>query len=227
MSEKLQVKNPIYPVAGIVVSLIVLIVGMAEAKSVNSYVYLAAMWALFLCFGYWKACLSVLPIMAVFAAVFGGLTYAFSHKQDLAIAMVSRIVSVCVAVVPGLGLAPVKLMRNLSGLKVPRTVTLGMTIALSFFPLLAKEVRQVREAMRTRGAGSWVDPRIFYRAFMVPFVMRLVNISDTLALSVETRGFKTGKAKYTIYKPVKFQVKDAVFIVFALALAVAAVAVKI
>ena len=30
--------------------------------------------------------------------------------------------------------------------------------------------------------------------------MRLVNISDTLALSVETRGFALGKAPYTIYK---------------------------
>ena len=178
-----------------------------------------------LCFGYWKACLAVLSVAAVFTALFGGLTYAFSDNSDLALAMVSRILSVCAAVIPGLGLAPVKLMRNLSQLRAPRAITLGMMIALSFFPLLAKEVRQVREAMRTRGAGSPVNPKIFYRAFMVPFVMRLVNISDTLALSVETRGFTTKKARYTIYKPVKFQWKDAVYIAISIALAALAVAI--
>ena len=45
-----------------------------------------------------------------------------------------------------------------------------------------------------------MNPKIFYRAFLVPFVMRLVNISDTLSLSVETRGFSLEKVPYTVYK---------------------------
>jgi len=75
-----------------------------------------------------------------------------------------------------------------------------MLIAMSFVPMLKVEIGRVREAMKTRGAGSLFNPRILYRAFLVPLVMRLVNISDTLALSVETRGFALGKVKYTIYK---------------------------
>lgn len=57
-------------------------------------------------------------------------------------------------------------------------ITLGMMITLTFFPLLGGEVRQVREAMKTRGAGTciplpfilyWVQGDIMYqRLLLVP-----------------------------------------------------------
>ena len=50
-----------------------------------------------------------------------------------------------------------------------------------------------------------------YRAFLIPLMVRLVNLSDTLALSVETRGFTTYPAPYTVYRPVYLQAKDGAF----------------
>ena len=41
--------------------------------------------------------------------------------------------------------------------------------------------------------------------------MRLVNISDTLALSVETRGFVSQAGGYTVYHPVRLTGKDLCF----------------
>ena len=84
-------------------------------------------------------------------------------------------------------------------------------------------VRMVREAMKTRGAGSILNPKILYRAFLVPLVMRLVNISDTLALSVETRGFALGKAPYSIYKRESVVLSDILFALGILGGAIAAV----
>lgn len=107
--------------------------------------------------------------------------------------MINRFGSVFLAVAVGTSIEPADMTRNLSTLKVPRGITLGMLIATSFPPVLGAEIRRVREAMKTRGAGSVLNPKIFYRAFLVPFVMRLVNISDTLSLSVETRGFSLRK----------------------------------
>ena len=83
---------------------------------------------------------------------------------------------------------------------------------MSFVPMLKGEIGRVREAMKTRGAGSILNPKILYRAFLVPFVMRLVNISDTLALSVETRGFALGKVRYTIYKKESLAISDIVYV---------------
>jgi energy-coupling factor transporter transmembrane protein EcfT len=42
--------------------------------------------------------------------------------------------------------------------------------------------------------------------------MRLVGISDTLSLSVETRGFTLGKANYTVYKREMVALSDLVFL---------------
>ena len=165
-----------------------------------------------LAFGYWKACLAVIPAAVVLCGVLAGLTYAISRDGSATFAAVNRVLALCVAVVPSLALAPIHLVRSFSGLGMPPMVTLGMMITLNFFPLLRGEVRQVREAMQTRGAGSVINPQILYRAFLIPLLMRLVNISDTLALSVETRGFSKEAGMRSVYKPVKARRRDVLFL---------------
>ena len=126
--------------------------------------------------------------------------------------MANRFGAVFLAIVPGMSVAPVRMTRSLSEVHTPRAITLGMLISMSFVPMLKGEIGRVREAMKTRGAGSILNPKILYRAFLVPFVMRLVNISDTLALSVETRGFALGKVRYTIYKKESLAISDIVYV---------------
>ena len=87
-----------------------------------------------------------------------------------------------------------------------------MLITMSFIPVLKVEIKRVREAMKTRGAGSLLNPKIFYRAFLIPLVTRIVDISDTLSLSVETRGFTSGKSKYTIYKKETINILDIMYL---------------
>ena len=217
MSEKLQVKRPIYPLIGLIGSVLIIAFGLITAKSAGCVWFLAGMYLLFLVYGYWRACVAVIPFAAVLCAVLAGITFAISQDITAALAAVNRILAVCIAVIPGLALSPILLVRNFSALKIPRTVTLGMMITLTFFPLLGAEVKQVREAMKTRGTGSLFSPQIFYRAFLIPLVMRLVNISDTLALSVETRGFTEAAEGYTVYKTVELRVPDILFLGIVLA----------
>lgn len=224
MSEHLQVKNPIYPLISVIASILILVFGLISAKSISGIYFLCGMWLLFLLFGYWKACFAILPVAAVLCAFLAGITYAVSQDVLAAQAAIIRILAVCVGVIPGLALSPILLVRSFSALKVPRTITLGMMITLNFFPLISSEVRQVREAMKTRGAGNVLNPQIFYRAFLIPLLMRLVNISDTLALSVETRGFTTEKdTDYSVYKTVRLRISDLLFLAVVIASAVWAV----
>ena len=207
----LKVKNPVYPVMSILSAVVILVFGLASAKTVAASYYLAGVWLLFLVFGYWKSCLAIVPFAIAMSAVFCGITYALSKDAVTTYAAANRILAVCVAVIPGIALEPILVVRNLSQLKAPRMITLGMMIALSFFPLLRKETQRIREAMKTRGAGNALNPKIFHRAFLVPLVVRLVNIADTLALSVETRGFDAQDKNYTVYKEVKFGLRDLAF----------------
>lgn len=223
MSEKLLTKHPIYPLIGVLSSILIIIFGVATAKNIECIFFLGGMWLLFLVFGYWRACIAIIPVTVILCAAFAGITYAISGDIQATYAAANRILAVCIAVIPGLALSPIILVRNFSALKLPRMLTLGMMITLNFFPLLGGEVRQVREAMKTRGAGSFFSPRIFYRAFLIPLVMRLVNISDTLALSVETRGFSRNAKDCSVYKTVKLRAVDIIFILLVLAGAILAV----
>ncbi len=212
MSEKLQARRQLYPLLAILSTVIIMVFGLITAKSEHCLAYLGAIWLLLLVFGYWRACLAALPVAAVLCAFLAGITYAISRDIPSTLAAVNRVLSVCIAVIPGLGMRPVNLVRSFSSLKMPRMLTLGMMITLSFFPLLGLEVARVREAMRTRGAGSLLQPQVFYRAFLLPLVVRLVNISDTLSLSVETRGFTAERhAPYSVYKTVRARPVDLIY----------------
>lgn len=212
MTDRFHVKEPLYPVLSIAVSLLTLVGALLLAKSIWGTIFTAGVFLLLFCFGYARTCLVFLPFLAVYLGIFGLIFYiAGGGNPVFAWQMGNRLAGVAVAVIPGLSLPPVRLVRSLTALKCPRLVTLGMLITMSFIPVLAAEIRQVRSAMRTRGVTSVFSPASFYRAFLIPLLVRLVNISDTLALSVETRGFISEKEDFTVYHPVAPKGRDLYF----------------
>ena len=206
-------KKKIYPVFVFLSSLFLMIFGILMARDVKCSYFLVGCWIWLFVFGCRKGCCRVIIPFVVCGGLFGVIAY-FAYGKDInaSIAMINRFGAVFLAVALGTSVEPADMTRNLSTLKAPRGITLGMLIATSFPPVLGAETRRVREAMKTRGAGSVLNPKIFYRAFLVPFVMRLVNISDTLSLSVETRGFSLEKVPYTVYKKEIVCLSDVLFI---------------
>lgn len=209
----LSFKKKIYPIFVFLTSLFFIVFGLVMARNKNFGRFMLGAYVWLFLFGCRKGCLHVLFPFIVVGGIVGVIAY-FAYGRDLiaAIAMVNRFGAVFLAVALGMSMQPIDMTRSLATLKVPRGVTLGMLIATSFPPVLRAEKQRVREAMKTRGAGSALNPKIFYRAFLVPLVMRLVNISDTLSLSVETRGFSLEKTPYTVYKKETLCISDALFI---------------
>ena len=203
----------LYPLIAIVASLFVIVFGLVAARNENLCWYLLGVFVWLCVFGCLKGCLKMLPAFIVFGGAFAGIAYASAGGDvQAAISMLNRFGALFLGVALSMSVSAVRMTRSLSQIHTPRAITLGMLISMSFVPMLKGEIKRVREAMKTRGAGSVLNPKILYRAFLVPFVMRLVNISDTLALSVETRGFALGKVRYTIYKKEKIALSDVVFV---------------
>ena len=202
-----------YPLIAITASLFVIIFGLVAARNENLCWYLLGVLAWLCIFGCFKGVLKMLPAFIVFGGAFAGIAYA-SAGGDLAAAlsMLNRFGALFLGIALSMSVAAVRMTRSLSEVHTPRAITLGMLISMSFVPMLKGEIGRVREAMKTRGAGSVLDPKILYRAFLVPFVMRLVNISDTLALSVETRGFTLGGSLYSIYQKESPALSDVLFL---------------
>lgn len=206
-------KQKIYPIFVFLASLFLIVFGLCMARSIKCSYFLAGCFLWLMLFGCRKSCLRVLPVLVLVGGLFATIAYfAYGRDVSAAVAMANRFASVFLAAALGMSVEPADMTRNLSTLRVPRGITLGMLIATSFPSVLGAEIKRVREAMKTRGAGSVLNPKIFYRAFLVPFVMRLVNISDTLSLSVETRGFSLEKTPYTVYKKEVVCISDVLFL---------------
>lgn len=133
MSEKLYVKHPLFPMAGIAVSVFTFAFGLAMAKSPSVFFFLGGMWLLLTLFGYLRPCLAVLPAASLLCGIFCALTYAISRDTAQTSAAAARMLALCVAAIPGLGLAPVCLVRGFSCMRLPRVLTLAMLITFTFF----------------------------------------------------------------------------------------------
>lgn len=209
----LKYKKNFYPLFAVLSALLIMVFGLVSARSINGSYFLIGAFAWLIIFGCYKQCLKVLPMFIVFGGFFALIAYLTSDKNPVsALAMANRFGAVFLAIVPGMSIQAVAMTRNLSALHTPRGITLGMLIVMSFIPVLTTEIKRVREAMKTRGAGSLLNPKIFYRALLIPLVTRLVDISDTLALSIETRGFTLEKGNYTVYKKENINIYDVLYL---------------
>lgn len=211
--EFFKFKYKLYPVVAFLGAIGLVVFGLVCARNISCSYFLAAAFVWLCIFGCGKGCLKIIPAFIIFGGAFAAIAYfAYGNDMSAAVGMVNRFAAVFLAAAIGMSVESAAVTRCLSGLRAPRSVTLGTLIATSFVPVLKTEIHRVREAMKTRGAGSALNPRILYRAFLVPLCMRLVGISDTLALSVETRGFTLGKCKYTVYKREIFSLWDILFL---------------
>ncbi len=212
MLDSFQIKNPVYPIFTICASLLIFAGALLFARSIFGIVFLVSVFILLCCFGYWHTCLKIIPFLTFYTALFYAVFY-FASKRNAVFAkeMAIRLAGLVIAFIPGISLPPANLVHCLTELKFPRLLTLGILVTLTFIPVLKHEINQIRNAMKTRGATSLWKPQVFYRAILIPLVVRIVNISDTLTLSVETRGFMCDDVEPSVYKPIHTTKRDIIF----------------
>ncbi len=205
-------KYRLFPLVNVIAAIAVIVFGLVMAKTLECSYFLLGFMVWICLFGCWKSTLRMLPALILVGGLFALISYLSSGEWMNAVSMANRFGAIFLGMAVASSHSTTSTVRCLSQIHTPRSITLGTLITTSFMPLLKVEIKRVREAMKTRGAGSVLNPKIFYRAFLVPFVMRLVNISDTLSLSVETRGFSLGKVKYSVYHPEVFGLTDVIFL---------------
>ncbi|HBT95407.1 MAG TPA: hypothetical protein DEB24_04645 [Coriobacteriia bacterium] len=213
MWDRLKVRNPIYPLVAVTTALLVLLLGLVLSSKPEVFTaYLVALCLLYSAFGYGGVVAKCLLIFIPLGIITGGVSILIKSDWNTAMATLGRVVLLGLSVVALITTPPVNLTRCMTRLHLPRFLTLGMLVTIRFVPILAGEIRRIREAMRTRGVNmAWYNVGGFYRAFLIPFVIQLINISDLLAVSVETRAFSLTATETTVYKCVPFTLRDALF----------------
>ncbi len=202
----------LYPLIAIVGGLTIVIFSLVYANDVRcSYFLIAAYLIMFLFINY-KTCLKSLIYLTIIGGLFFLIAYLVSNRLDQGLSMINRVAAFTVGMIPGVSLGTDRLARNLSQIRAPRSLTIGMLIVFSFMPTLLNESRRVKEGMKARGSFTVLNPKILYRAFLIPFITRIVDISDTLSLSIETRGFDLHNKNYSLYKKEYIRFSDILFL---------------
>lgn len=210
--ERLRVRSPLYPLLGIAASAAILCGGLLLVKRPSFPLLLAGLILLFVLIGFFRSLLLVQAIFLPLGAALGAVTWLLSGAPEQVLETVERFVVLGLSALPVITVPPVNLTRCMTQLRCPRMLTLGILIAVRFFPVLAAECGQIRQAMRTRGASvDWYRPSCLYRAFLMPLLSRVINISDTLSLSLETRAFVLDEQNGTVYRPVRPAPRDWLF----------------
>ena len=213
MLETFEVKKPFYPLISFSVSVIVLIFGMLFSKNLLAFAFATAIFVLYSAFGLFKSTWKMTVAMAICGLIIGGLSFLTNRSLDAFWQTLLRMILLGLCAVPMVSTSPCDLTRCLAKLKCPRVITLGMLVTLKFIPVLVGEIKQIWEAMKVRGANmNWYRPSCIYRAFIIPLVMRIIGISDTLSLSLETRAFTLDDSTSSVYKVIKIKARDFVFL---------------
>ncbi len=212
--DKFNAKTPLYPVLGFLSAVLTLAIGLIGVERPTILYFYIGIYILHMLFGNWRACLAIIPFVLLMGSFFGFVTYIVAHDVASTTHAIYRSFAVCLAVIPGLSIPTTYFVKNLRQLNIPKAVTLGMLITLNFIPLFRKEMGHIYDAMKTRGVVSVWNPKVLYRAFLIPLIIRIINISETLSLSVETRGFTLEKSTTTVYQPIAFGMRDGLFIAF-------------
>lgn len=208
LSRALPESRQIYPLLALVLGTLLLVVGLIVSTANWFWLFLLALALLFCCFSLGRALLRLLPALVPCALfVFGIALLAGTPEKALQNSLRTFLFGLSALLT--LSVEPVRLVRNLNQLRVPRALTLALLIVLRFVAVMRVELRRIRTAMRTRGAAAslW-RPQVLYRALIVPLVGRLFSISDLLSDSLEVRAFSL-EAPYESYKQVRPRLRDA------------------
>jgi energy-coupling factor transporter transmembrane protein EcfT len=185
------------------------------AHPANVYLLIGSLSLVYLVAGYGRMLWRVFRVLVPVGLVVAALAYLAGDSIDGCTMTLGRISLVGLSSVLLLGVHPTRLSRALTQVGCPRIVALALLITIRFVPVLQAEVHRIREAMTVRGVRfHWTNLRHAYRALLLPLMVRLINISDLLALSVETRAFSlrqpTPAARSAVYKPVTWHPRDLV-----------------
>lgn len=149
--------------------------------------------------------------LSLVAAFFAVIQLPFDISPEMALASGLKMVVMTVAFIllfattrlPSLTAALVSQMR------IPYEYAFMFTSALRFVPDFLAESQAVREAQTCRGYVPSKNPikrLISYAALVEPMVLRAITRSETMAMSLELRGF--GGAQRTVTHQIALGAKD-------------------
>ncbi len=103
-------------------------------------------------------------------------------------------------------------LAALRALRLPVWLFVPTAVMIRFIPSFLKDIKEVRESMKTRGYGSgpaalFSRPMLTVRLLFMPLVVRALRTSDELGVAAELKGVGNRNAA-SCYRPQRFSGRD-------------------
>lgn len=216
-----NLRKSIYPLFLIIASVVILITGLLLAKLEIGKYYIIGILFFLIIFGYMEKIVFISLYVFLTNIVFLGLIYLITRETKELLPAFIRINTTFLAVIPGMGVSTKELANSLHKLKINKKIILGLIITYNFIPKMREEMKIIKESIKTRNLKlKFYNPKIYYRAYFIPLLIRIIKISDTLSLSIETRNFDFDSKKVTIYNDTFIKLRDILFLVILLLMSI-------
>lgn len=201
----------IYPLFALISSVLWLLCGLVMINTSYFMLFMASYMVILILFGYGNSLLKIQKVALPLTLLLGAsvfILYGAIKGQQHAM----RIYLILNTAVLTLSIEPISLVRILEKKKFPSSLTLGVLITLRFMTVLKEEMKRILLAIKLRGFENiHLKPGLMYRAFLMPLLIRIFSISDTLSMSLELRGFSMGKER-SIYQVKTPKISDYLFL---------------
>jgi energy-coupling factor transport system permease protein len=99
--------------------------------------------------------------------------------------------------------SPNHLSLALQKMRFPASLSFTLTVTLRYIPTLANEAEAIFNALRLRGVylSNWDvirKPSYLYRGMIIPLFIRILKLSDEIAIAAESRAFNGGNGRSSL-----------------------------
>ncbi|MGI6579150.1 MAG: energy-coupling factor transporter transmembrane component T family protein [Saccharofermentanales bacterium] len=201
--------HAIHPILSLLYSLLLFVTGLLFVKEIWFWLFFVTFLILFLLFRFEKIIIKTIPFILIFGLIMSGLTIINGNKSDVLYSFY-RVLALGLASILSISVKPINLVRAFNQLHFPRWISLGFLIVIRFMQIFCEEIKQIRQAIVLRGIRFINTPVLWSRAFFIPLIIRVLSISEGLAISLETRGFATN-IESSSYQIICFKRRDLIF----------------
>ncbi len=208
----------LHPIIKLTTTLTIFIYALATPSPVALVLYLLILWVFLLSVGLGSQIRGPLPYVSGVALLVFVLGWMFGGMFETALAAALRFFYLFFSFILFVGsTSPNEFIRAVNQLRLPWKLQVGLLITMRFIPVLKEDMTKIMQSFSLRVSKDKRSIRLMYRALLVPFLFRMMNLSDQVSMNLQMRGF--GPTQHHIrYRDVSFSIYDLIFMMTNLAI---------
>ncbi len=202
----------LHPIVKLITTILIFIYALATPSPTALLLYLVLLWGFLLLAGLGGQLRGPLPYVSAAAVIVFVVGWLFGGTFPMALAAAVRFFYLFFSFTLFVGsTSPNEFLRALHQARLPWMLRVGLLITMRFIPVLKEDMTKIIQSFSLRVDKGQRSLGLMYRGMLVPFLFRMMSLSDQIAMNLQMRGFGTERQQ-TRYRDVSFGSYDLVFL---------------